>query len=140
MTAGWTAGFLVHLAVIALSSTAAAKDFSICALRFYEALLGIARLGIEPGFLAEKGGHIALFFSLGSWLCHGMNLRPVQKLFQTAVVCLVVGIGAEALQLFFSGCHAAVVDVVLNGASRMLGSALVIRWDLSSAFSRPLIQ
>ena len=131
MSGGRLAGLFAHLTLILFSSTPLAGKAAHYAYGFYLTLLGI--VGMDSGMrtLAQKGLHFALFFSLGTWVFYTLNGPRLQKVFATAGICLLTGLGSEAFQLLFPERQAALADVLLNAASGTLAAGLAWRWSPS---------
>jgi glycopeptide antibiotics resistance protein len=122
-------GLVLQLGLIFLSSTRLAGEAAEYAFRFYGVLLGL-RLssGGLSNILAHKGVHFLLFFWLGISLYYSLGNGRLQRLAWAAVICLLIALGSEGMQLFVPGRHASVGDVVLNAASGVL--ATVVFWRL----------
>lgn len=117
-------GTLAYIALIFFCSTKTAGDASVYAFNFYRALLGLKssqQAGVQ--FLAQKGVHFVLFFSLGTWVYNSLNLSTRQRLWLTLGLCLAVGGASEALQIF-TDRHPSIGDVLLNFASGGLAATL----------------
>lgn len=124
-----------HLVLILISSTPAAGEAAHYAYKFYLGLFGL--LGTSPGLrtLAQKGLHFALFFSLGTWLYHGLSGSRLQRFCWTVGICVLAGTGSEAFQLLFPVRQAALADVLLNAASGTLAAVLGARSSPSAGVS-----
>lgn len=118
------AWILIHVGLVLFSSTNIAGQASEFAFQFYRRWTGLDG-GAGLHLLAEKGVHFTLFFTLGVILYYSLMAPRREKVLWVLLLCLLVGSASEGLQSFFPGRDPSLADVPLNGASGLLGAALL---------------
>ncbi len=115
---------LVHLSLVFFSSTETAGRAAEAAFQFYRTTFALAA-SANAHFVAQKGIHFALFFSLGIILFHSLVAPLREKVFWVLVACLVVGICSESLQVLSPGRNPSLADVMLNSGSGLAAAVLL---------------
>ena len=88
-----------------------------------------AAFQIEPQGAVKDAGHIASFFIIGILLA--ANLSRLRKRWFIFLAIIVLGcVALESAQLFESGRHARLTDVVLNVIIPLLVGAYARNWAL----------